>query len=59
MAREKKSDVTVIMMNTKSKAWKAKMADLQKKLDKKYDGFHEQASNCGYRVRHFNYDIVE
>lgn len=59
MAREKKSDVKVIMMNTKSRAWQRKIAKLHKQLEKKYDGFKEQASNYGYRVRCFNFDIVE
>jgi len=34
------------------------MAGLQKQLEKKYKGFHEQASNWGYNVRKFNFDIV-
>ena len=54
----KREQMTTILMDTNSKAWKRKMADIKKRLAKKYDGFDEKMVNVGYRARMFNSDFV-
>lgn len=55
----KRDVMTTILMDTGSKAWKKKLADIKARLARKLDGFDEKMVNVGYRARMFNTDIVE